>query len=80
LIPTPKIAIVHENDKFSTDVATAAEAMPKKRLRSCPLETIVQPPTLVPLSTKLRRLLPTHYGGGHFPDNHFCQAIVMRKG
>ncbi len=78
-----KIAIVHENDKFSTDVATAAEAYAKEKGYEIVLFEGYDPETtdFGPFINKIIAAVPDAImGGGHFPDGTtFAKQLYEKK-
>lgn len=84
LDPTAKkIAIVHENDKFSTDVATAAEAYAKEKGYEIVLSEGYDTDTadFGPFINKIAAAAPDAImGGGHFPDGStFAKQLYEKK-
>jgi branched-chain amino acid transport system substrate-binding protein len=78
-----KIAIVHENDKFSTDVATAAEAYAKEKGYEVVLFEGYDSATtdFGPFINKISAAAPDAImGGGHFPDGSTFAKQLYEKG
>jgi len=78
-----KLAIVHENDKFSTDVATAAEAYAKEKGYEVVLFEGYDSSTtdFGPFINKITAAAPDAImGGGHFPDGSTFAKQLYEKG
>ncbi|HXV99312.1 MAG TPA: amino acid ABC transporter substrate-binding protein [Anaerolineae bacterium] len=78
-----KLAIVHENDKFSTDVATAAEAYAKEKGYEVVLFEGYDSATtdFGPFINKISAAAPDAImGGGHFPDGSTFAKQLYEKG
>lgn len=77
-----KIAIVHENDKFSTDVSTAAEAYAKEKGYEVVLFEAYDSGTtdFAPFINKISEAAPDAIlGGGHFQDGSTFAKQLYEK-
>ncbi len=77
-----KIAIVHENDKFSTDVATAAEAYAKDKGYEIVMNEGYETGTtdFAPIINKIPADVDAVMGGGHFADGQQFAKAMFDKG
>jgi ABC-type branched-subunit amino acid transport system substrate-binding protein len=77
-----KIAIVHENDKFSTDVATALEAYAKDKGYEILLNEGYDSGTtdFAPIINKIPADVDAVMGGGHFADGQQFAKAMFDKG
>lgn len=77
-----KIAIVHENDKFSTDVATAAEAYAKEKGFEIVMNEGYDSGTtdFAPIVNKIPADVDAIMGGGHFADGQQFAKAIYDKG
>jgi branched-chain amino acid transport system substrate-binding protein len=77
-----KIAIVHENDKFSSDVATAAEAYAKDKGYEIVMNEGYESGTtdFAPIINKIPADADAVMGGGHFADGQQFAKAMFDKG
>ena len=77
-----KIAIVHENDKFSTDVATAAEAYAIAQGYEIVMNEGYESGTtdFAPIINKIPADVDAIMGGGHFADGQQFAKSLFDKG
>lgn len=77
-----KIAIVHENDKFSTDVAAAAEAYAVSQGYEIVLNEGYESGTtdFAPIINKIPADVDAVMGGGHFADGQQFAKALFDKG
>ncbi len=77
-----KIAIVHENDKFSTDVATAAETYAKDKGYEIVMNEGYETGTtdFAPIINKIPADVDAVMGGGHFADGQQFAKAMFDKG
>ncbi len=77
-----KIAIVHENDKFSTDVATAAEAYAVAQGYEIVMNEGYESGTtdFAPIINKIPADVDAVMGGGHFADGQQFAKAMFDKG
>jgi len=77
-----KIAIVHENDKFSTDVAAAAEAYAKDKGYEIVMNEGYESGTtdFAPIINKIPTDVDAVMGGGHFADGQQFAKAMFDKG
>src|SRR5512146_664055 len=77
-----KIAIVHENDKFSTDVATALESYAKDKGYNIALNEGYDTGTtdFAPIINKIPADVDAVMGGGHFADGQQFAKAMFDKG
>jgi branched-chain amino acid transport system substrate-binding protein len=77
-----KIAIVHENDKFSTDVATALEAYATEKGYTIALKEGYDTGTtdFAPIINKIPTDVDAVMGGGHFADGQQFAKAMFDKG
>jgi ABC-type branched-subunit amino acid transport system substrate-binding protein len=77
-----KIAIIHENDKFSTDVATAADAYAKDKGYEIVMNEGYESGTtdFAPIINKIPADVDAIMGGGHFADGQQFAKALFDKG
>lgn len=77
-----KIAIIHENDKFSTDVSTAAEAYAKEHGFEIVMNEGYDSGTtdFAPIVNKIPADVDAIMGGGHFADGQQFAKAIYDKG
>lgn len=78
-----KIVVVHENDKFSTDVANALKTYAEEKGYTIALFEGYDTTTtdFAPIINKIQQAAPDAiFGGGHFPDgNTFAKQLFEKK-
>lgn len=77
-----KIAIIHENDKFSTDVATALEAYATDKGYTIAMNEGYDTGTtdFAPIINKIPADVDAIMGGGHFADGQQFAKAIFDKG
>jgi branched-chain amino acid transport system substrate-binding protein len=77
-----KIAIIHENDKFSTDVATALEAYATEKGYTITMNEGYDTGTtdFAPIINKVPADVDAIMGGGHFADGQQFAKAIFDKG